>query len=147
MTQTVTVPGLGLPGPALSDLAAPFWEACAQRRLVVPACDSCGLRFFVPEVVCPRCWSADWTWADSPGLGTLYSATTVHRAPLPDVASPYVIGVVDLDDGWTMMTHLVDVDPDDLRLGQRVAVTFRDRGGVLLPLFAPVAGDVAGDEG
>jgi uncharacterized OB-fold protein len=90
-----------------SELTGPFWEACARGELVVQQCRSCSTRFFTPLPACPACRSLEWSWEPSPGTGTLYAFTEVHRAPSPDIAVPYVIGIVDLDDGWTMMTTIV----------------------------------------
>jgi uncharacterized OB-fold protein len=74
----------------------------------------------------------------SPGTGTLYSFTEVHRPPSPDVDLPYVLAIVDLDDGWTMLTNVVDYTSGELRCGQRVRVHFLDIGnGAVLPCFAP----------
>jgi uncharacterized OB-fold protein len=134
---TTLIPGTHLPLPAPSPISTAFWEAAAEGRLLVPECLRCGLRFFVPEPVCPNCWSDRWSWSESPGYGTLYSATTVHRAPTEGVVVPYIIAVVDLDDGWTMMSHLLEVDPDELTLGIQLAVVFRERNGIQLPFFIP----------
>jgi uncharacterized OB-fold protein len=71
------------PIPQPDDLTRPFWEACARHELVVPTCGGCGTRFFTPLPVCPNCHRADWTWEPSPGTGTLYSFTEVHRPPNP----------------------------------------------------------------
>jgi uncharacterized OB-fold protein len=123
------------------ELAAPFWEGCAESRLMVPECTACDRRWFVPEIWCPYCRSRDWQWKQSPGLGTVYSFSTVHRGMTPDLAVPYVLIIVDLDDGWTMMSRLINTN-DPVPIGMRVRPAFvvgpADR---ILPCFEP---DVAG---
>jgi uncharacterized OB-fold protein len=52
--------------------------------------------------------------------------------------APYVIAIVDLDDGWTMLTNIVDHDDVDLTCGQRVHVSFVDvDDGATVPCFTP----------
>ena len=50
---------------------------------------------------------------------------------------PYVVALVALDEGPTMMTNLVDCDPNAVSIGQRVRVVFERRGEVVLPQFTP----------
>jgi uncharacterized OB-fold protein len=125
-----------LPVPVFDDLWGPFWKELVDGRLTMPLCPN-GHRFFVPEPVCPTCLSATWSWSPVGGRGSLYSWSVVHRAPVAGVATPYVIAVVDLDEGWTLMTHLVDVAPGrPLLAGDRVALRITHRGGWALPTFA-----------
>jgi uncharacterized protein len=129
------------PHPQITPLTEPFWTACRAGRLTVPECARCGRRFFTPEVACTHCTSFDWQWAESPGTGEVYTYTVVHRAAGPGFEVPYVLAAVDLDDGWTMMTHIVDCDPGAVAIGDRVAVRFvtvSDR--LTLPCFRPAAG-------
>lgn len=103
----------GLTGAAgLTDvgLTDGFWAAAASGRLVRPVCKDCGRSFFVPSWCCPSCRSPRWGYAPSSGRGTVYSHTTVHRGPDPSWEVPYLLGIVDLDEGWTMLSRLL-VDP------------------------------------
>ncbi len=122
-----------------SAVSAPFWAAAAREELVVPTCDECGARFFVPEVVCPACFSDTWTWQASPGTGVIYSYSVVQRAADPAYAGevPYVLVVVDLDDGWSMLGRLVDVSLDAVAIGASVQVRFAAIDGRTVPVFAP----------
>ena len=67
------------------------------------------------------------------GRGTIYSMTEVVRAPTPAFSSlvPYVLALVDLDDGVRVMAH---AEPD-LRIGERVELGFREHEGFALPYF------------
>lgn len=123
-----------------SPMTTPFWEAAADGRLVVPQCSACGRRFFTPEVVCPYCFNADWTWVGSEGRGRVYSFTVVHRAadPAHQSDTPFALAVVDLDDGWSMLARLTGVPVDEVRVGLGVRVCFEplnDLGRV--PMFEP----------
>jgi len=131
------VPGIRLPEP--SDLTRPFWDGCREGELRVQECQSCRIRFFTPLPACPKCRGVDWKWVVSPGTGTLYSFSVVHRPALPDRATPYVLAAIDLDDGWTMMSNVVTDAPDTLRCDQKVAVRFVPVSDeITMPMFAPV---------
>jgi uncharacterized OB-fold protein len=117
-------------------LSQPFWDATREHRLVVPECGGCGTRFFVPEPVCPACGSTGWSWAPSPGTGTVYSYSVVHQPPSPGFDTPFVLAAVDLDDGWTILTHVVSCPPEDVMIGSRVRVSFTALNeDITLPTF------------
>ncbi|EHB50339.1 protein of unknown function DUF35 [Mycolicibacterium rhodesiae JS60] len=120
-----------------SELSAPFWAAAAEHRLVAPRCNATGRYFFPPERCVPGTASTDWEYADSAGTGTVYTYTVVYRPVSPDFEAPYVIAVVDIDEGWTMMTNIVDCGPEDVQVGMRVRVTYLDIDGGALPVFRP----------
>ncbi|MET7841374.1 Zn-ribbon domain-containing OB-fold protein [Streptomyces sp. NPDC005356] len=126
------------PVPVPTELTEPFWAAARQGKLVVPQCSDCGLRFFVPEPACPGCLSRSWTYQPSSGSGTVYSVTVVHRAPGPGFEVPFALAVVDLDDGATMLSHVVGTDPEQVAIGMRVSVDFRAlTDEITLPYFTP----------
>lgn len=108
------------PRPKPTDFTRPFWQAVAEGRLVVPTCDECGTRFFVPEPLCPACGAGQWSWEQSSGTGAVYSRTIVHQTISPDQPVPFVLAVVDLDDGASLLTHVVEVPVDDVQIGSRV---------------------------
>lgn len=121
-------------------LTGDFWAAIDQRQLVRPVCASCQRNFFSPQVVCPSCQSADWSYESSGGEGRIYSHTTIHRPPTPDLAAPYVVADVELVEGWRMFAWIVNCPPTDVHIDQQVQVCFVDGpDGELLPAFEPVA--------
>lgn len=126
-----------------SGLSAPFWQAAAEHRLVAPRCNRTGGYFFPPERCVPGTDSTDWDYAPSRGLGTIYTYSVVNRAPSADFECPYVLAVVDLEEGWHMLTNIVDCRPEDLKVGLEVHVCFLEVEGGPLPVFRPVGrGDV-----
>lgn len=131
-------------GPGSPTLTAPFWAAAAQHRLVRPVCAACGASFFTPSVCCPRCRSEQWQYEESSGRGVVYSHTTVHRGPDPSWATPYVLAVIDLEEGWSMLSRLRVEPPSDEVPGQFIGVPVRvqfEREDRLphrtLPVFSP----------
>lgn len=97
----------------------------------------------MPRGLCPHCWSDKLEWVESSGRGTVYSVTTVHRAPTPVFSSntPYVIALVDLDEGPRMFANVIGDGARGVAIGDRVEVTYEDRGeGALVPQFRPLKG-------
>jgi uncharacterized OB-fold protein len=122
--------------PVPTQLSRGFWDAAAEHRLVVPRCEKCGERFFPAERLCPACGSALWEYVESAGCGTVTACTVVYRAPSPDFDVPYVVAVVELDDGCPLLTNLVLEDPESASIGMRVDVVFLDHAdGRALPVF------------
>ena len=121
-----------------SALTRPFWDACKQGRLTYQRCKACGTAFFRPEIACPACLSQDWEWRDSSGQGSLYSFSVSHRAPTPAFKAPFIFAAVDLDEGWSMFSNVVGLEPEAARIGMRLKVIFHPVSDDLtLPLFQP----------
>lgn len=123
-------------GPEAPGLTADFWSAAANRELVRPVCRDCGRNFFTPQIACPTCLSENWAYERSSGRGTVYSSTVVHKAPGPGFAVPFGLGIVDLDEGWSMIATLVGEHLPEI--GTPVEVTWVERGDRLQPAFAAV---------
>ena len=122
-----------LTAPMVTPETQPYWDAAGQGRLLVKRCDDCGAHHHYPREHCPFCFSARTQWREACGRGTIYSYSVMRRAEVP-----YVIAYVSLEEGPTMMTNIVDCDPDRLRIGQAVKLTFRPtEGGPPLPMFTP----------
>lgn len=130
-------PPAGRPLPEPSGLTAGFWEAARRRTLVRPVCGRCERSFFSPQIACPRCLSEDWSYEPSSGRGVVYSATVVHRAPYPGFETPYELAMIDLEEGWTMLSDIVGTDGTPTLIGTPVAVDWLDAGGIVLPVFRP----------
>jgi uncharacterized OB-fold protein len=119
--------------PPLTPEAQPFWEAAERGELLIKGCQQCGQVHFYPRAICPFCMSDKTEWKPASGRGTIYSYSTLKRAE-----PPYTIAYVTLEEGPTMMTNIVDCDPDTIRIGQKVAVAFKPTdGGPPVPMFSP----------
>jgi len=111
----------------------PFWQAAAEGRLLLKFCRDCGRTHWYPRALCPHCHGAALDWREASGRGTVYSFTVVRRAE-----PPYVLALVRLDEGTTLLTNVVDCDPDGVSIGQRVSVCFRPAPeGRPMPHFRP----------
>jgi len=121
-----------------SNLTQPFWTATREGRLVRQVCDACGKSFFTPQIACPDCRSQAWQWQQSSGRGEVYSKSTVNRSPRPKIAAPYVIAIVQLEEGWDLLTNIVNCGAGDVHIGMRVQVVFqREWEGNVVPEFEP----------
>jgi uncharacterized protein len=128
--------------PTPNDETQPYWDAARERRLLLKRCADCGRAHFYPRPFCPYCWSKAVEWEDASGRATLYTWSVVYRNDLPPFHErvPYVAAVVDLEEGPRMMTNVVDIDFDALRIGMPLEVDFRPiADDVTLPVFRPAA--------
>ena len=130
------------PAPTPNADSKVFWAAAANEELVLRQCTACGERHYPPRHLCPKCWSDALAWTPSAGKGSIYSFTVMHRAPMPEFMKrvPYVVALIDLDEGPRMMANVVGDDALQTAIGDRVGVCYETReGGAKLPQFKRVA--------
>lgn len=129
------------PIPKPTPETQPYWDAAKQHRLVIQRCSDCGLHYFYPRPLCPACLSRQVVWVEASGRGRLHTFVINQRAPRKfPIAGPFVIGIVELEEGPKMLTHIVDVAPDPaaLRCDMPVEVVFEDiTAEITLPKFRP----------
>jgi uncharacterized OB-fold protein len=134
--MTALQPQTGPLPHASSHLSVPFWQGCQSRELRYQRCDACGLANFPPTEHCRQCLAAELQWANSAGLGEIYSWTVVYRPVTPEFEPPYAPAIITLDEGYQMLTNIVGMSPEDLAIGMRVQVQFQVVGpDVTLPYF------------
>lgn len=123
-----------------TDLDEAFWAHCAEGRLSFQRCTDCGSWRHMPRLMCPQCGSDAWSWQASSGIGRLFSWTRVHRAMHPAFAAdaPYLVAIVELEEGVRLLSGLRGIPPEALRLDLPVEVVFeaQEEGGAL-PYFRP----------
>ena len=131
-------PRYDLPTP--DENSQPWWDACREHKLLVQRCNACGKAQLYPRPFCATCWAEDLSWEEASGRATLYTWSVVRQNDLPPWPArvPYVAAVVDLAEGPRMLTNVVDCDPEDLRVGMPLIVTFREEtDDITLPVFRP----------
>jgi uncharacterized protein len=102
-------------------------------RLGFQRCAGCGAAIFYPRLLCPVCGSAELTWETSSGRGVVYATTAVYRRD----ADPYNVVLVDLEEGFRMMSRVEGVPAEEVEIGSRVALRI-DRGeDGPVPVFVP----------
>jgi uncharacterized OB-fold protein len=127
--------------PVASRQGEGHWAAARLGRLALQHCQTCHKYIFYPSFVCDRCLSTDLEWSDVAGRGTVESFTVVHRAFADEFARylPYIVALVRLEDEINLLTWLVDVTPEDVRIGMPVEVVFeRISDSVSLHRFRPI---------
>jgi hypothetical protein len=129
------------PAPIPNADTKPFWEACNRQELIYQHCLACGQAQFYPRAVCAGCGALALEWRTSQRRGTLYTFSVNYRAPKasfePDL--PYVIALVDLDEGFRMMLNVRDCPPETVRIGMRVKIVFEQQGEQKIPQAVPLA--------
>lgn len=129
------------PLPAVQPWSEEFWKAAKQNRLLIQECSDCKEKIFYPRKVCPECWSSNLGWAEASGKAKVYSHTVTMDMVEPKFMEdlPYVLALVDLEEGVRMMTRIVDCDPEEVHIGMDVEVAFEDiTDEFALPMFRPV---------
>ena len=113
MTQEVSIPST--------------WRTTAPRyRLIGSKCSTCGELFFPPRNACLSCLMPTKNGFKFSGFGDVLSYTVIHAAPAGfQKEIPYIVGLVELEEGPRVTAQIVDIDPEDMVLGLQVQTTFR----------------------
>lgn len=115
-----------------------YWDAARRHELVLQRCSECNRFRFYPRLICPYCLSDQFQWRRASGRGAIYSFTVIHRPPFPAFRDrvPYVLALIDLEEGVRMMSNVVSCDPRAVEIGMAVEVTFEDiTEEITLPKF------------
>jgi uncharacterized OB-fold protein len=123
-----------MPHLATSPLAA-WLERLEQGELAYQFSPSTNRAVFYPRVIAPGSGAADLEWRVSAGLGTVYATTVVHAQQ----GEAYNVALIDMDEGFRLMSRVEDIPPADVRIGQRVRFRVHHPGGdePPCPVFFP----------
>jgi len=141
MSEAATTDTKKKPVPRPAPESAPFWDAARKHHLEIQRCKACGQFWFPPSQSCPHCLAADFAWTPVAGTGKVFSFVTYHRVYHPGFAKdvPYVVALVELDEGPRLLTNIVGVPPDKVACDMPVKVVFDDfEDGVSVPKFTPL---------
>jgi uncharacterized OB-fold protein/acyl dehydratase len=132
--------------PLVSHDTAFFWEGTAAGELRIQHCPTCGRLRHPPGPMCPSCGADKQDWVVAEGRGTVFSYVVHHHPPVPGKQPPFVVALVELEEGVRMLGELVDVDPATVHIGMPVelALTTVDEE-LTLPFWRP-AGSGAADQ-
>ena len=129
------------PLPQPTPWSKPFWDGCKRHELLIQKCQDCKKPIFYPKLYCPHCLSLNLEWMKCSGKGKVYSFTTVHLYGPTEFSqdTPYVIAVVRLQEGVSMMSNIVDCPPDKVKCDIEVEVVFEEvTPDITLPRFRPI---------
>jgi len=126
------------PLPQATPETKEYWDGLKRHELRIQRCSDCSQFYFFPRPFCPNCQSQNVQWQTVSGKGTLHSYVIAHRGH-PAFDAPYVIAIVQLDEGAKMMTNIVGVDDptaEKLPADAPVQIVFDDvNENVTLPQF------------
>lgn len=100
-------------------------------------CQGCDNYFHPPAPLCPTCWSDEVVARPVSGKGSVLTFTVNHQKWQPDLSSPYVIAIIELQESSSlkMLSNVVNCDPDSVKIGMPVKVTFINQEDVWVPVF------------
>ena len=135
--------GYAKPLPAIDEENKPFWDYAKKHELRMQKCPECGKIYYPPSSLCPHCQSWEKSeWVKLSGKGQVYSFIVARRATNPAFAKevPYVVAIIETEEGGRLISNVIGVKPEDMRVGMPVEVVFDDvTEEVTLPKFKPVA--------
>jgi uncharacterized protein len=126
------------PLPTPDPVTQPFWDSLKAHAIKLQHCAACDTFVYYPRAVCPSCLSTELVWMDVSGRGTIHAFTIPHRHPNPEFRVPYVVVLVDLQEGVRMLSNLVDVQPvpEQVPIGAPVEIVYDDvSDAITLPRF------------
>jgi uncharacterized OB-fold protein len=106
--------------PMISQDTAFFWEGTAAGELRIQRCPECGTLRHPPGPMCPSCGADKPDYVVASGRGEVFSYLVHHHPPVPGKTLPFVVALVELEEGVRMLGELLDVEPDEVHIGMRV---------------------------
>lgn len=129
------------PLPEFRPETKPYWDAAKNHKLVIPKAKTTGKSFFYPRAFSPGDdMTEDIEWVESKGKGKIWTFSIHHMGPSKAYKGepPYVVALIEMDEGVKMMSNVIDVDVKDVHVGMEVEVVFDDvTDEVTLPKFKP----------
>ena len=123
--------------PLLNPENERYFTAAKEGVLLVGKCNDCSEYHFYPRLICPHCNSDKTEWVPAKGTGVIYTYSTMRRG----TPVPYTIAYVTLDEGVSIMSNIVDCDPDSLKIGDKVELVFKTaEDGTAIPMFTLAKG-------
>ncbi|MFQ5835405.1 MAG: Zn-ribbon domain-containing OB-fold protein [bacterium] len=130
------------PLPEFRPETKPYWDACRRHEFVLPRSKATNEFFFYPRALSPGDdMSEDIEWAKASGKAKVWTFAIHHMGPTKAYKGepPYVVALVETEEGVKMMTNIIECDPKDVYIGMEVEVLFDDvTPDVTLPKFKPV---------
>ncbi len=117
-----------------------FWAGCKEHELRFQKCNTCGYVRWPASIICPICYSKEMKWIVAGGMGKVYTFVIYHVAYHPGFENevPYVVAVVELEEGPRLLTNIVCCRPDEVKQEMPVEVIWEDiTEAFSLPKFRP----------
>ena len=114
-----------------------------EGRFLVQKSRRSGHIVFYPRVAEPVTGERDLEWVACSGLGTVYSVTVVRRRA--EKGGDYNVALIDLDDGFRMLSRVETARPTEVCIGQRVHARIAELEGEPAVVFDPLVAKVEND--
>lgn len=115
-----------------------FWAGTAAGELRVQRCGRCARLRHPPGPLCPTCGATERGYLVASGPGKVYSFVAHHHPPVPGRTVPFVVALVELEEGARVLGELLDADPSQVCVGMPVEVVFdRVDDELTLPAWRP----------
>lgn len=117
---------MGKPIPIPTTDTTAYWSGCNREELLYQRCNACGHVQFYPRQSCTECQGSDLASLPSARRGSIHSFTIVQRPANRafDGDVPFVIALVDLNEGFRMMMNVIGDDRLSAAIGRRVRIVF-----------------------
>lgn len=117
-----------------------FWDGIHEHRLLIQRCTECQALRHPPRPMCPGCNSLSWDTIEASGRGTVFSFVMPQHPPYPWFDYPYIVVLVDLEEGIRLVSNLCEIAPEAVTIGQPVEVFYEHfDDDLVLPQFRPAA--------
>jgi uncharacterized OB-fold protein len=126
--------------PVIDAESAPFWAGTRERKFLLRHCNACRQNHFYPRHHCPHCWSDNCEWRAASGHGRVYSYTVIHHNDALPFRErlPYIVALVDLEEGVRVTSNIVECTPEIIHVGMPVEVIYEQvTEEITLPQFRP----------
>ncbi len=110
--------------PPLTALSQPYFDGCRAGELRLQQCTRCNEFQFYPRVICSHCCHDELQWQVASGSGEIASFTVVRTALSKAYETPYVLALITLEEGPSMMSIVIDAAPEDVAIGMSVQADY-----------------------
>ncbi|WP_353943647.1 bifunctional MaoC family dehydratase N-terminal/OB-fold nucleic acid binding domain-containing protein [Streptomyces sp. HUAS MG91] len=136
--------GKARPRPVVNRDNAGFWDGVARHRLLIQRCTECATLRFPWLPGCNACGGQEWDTVEASGEGTVFSYVVMHHPPFPAFDPPYAVGLIELAEGVRIVSNVIGVPYDKVRIGLPVRLEFlRADEDLELPVFRATEGGEA----
>lgn len=116
-----------------------FWDGLKNHTLLIQCCTQCEVVRHPPRPMCPRCNSVEWHTIESAGRGRVFSFVMPQHPAYPWFEYPYIVALIDLDEGIRLASNLCGIAPEDASIGMPVEVFYEHfDNDLVLAQFRPV---------
>lgn len=130
------------PLPEQNDRTRPFFEGVRRGTLMIQRCRRCRTHQLPARFACDECLSGELEWVEASGRGKIFSFVLVHQRYHPAFETPYNVTLVELDEGPRLVSSVVGIADEEIKVGMPVEVEFESvTEEISLPRFSPARGE------